>query len=739
MPRHRPSIRPTVVCITLFASIFSLAKIATAQSDSSPDQADDTVVAAWAAERFNSTGGEASPSSMRRVFGDGETAASPTRGNPLRAGSSAPSLDPFAGQASPPRPGSDRYANPSPPRAPSAPGAFPANNPLRGAPSVIDRGNFGDPPAGPVAGESPSARRAFDTPASATPDPTSNDARIAVGATPIEPPIQVVEPTPTPVENPTPPSEIPANDPFAGAKPIETATPPREWPATEPEATRVATASAYEPAPFDGQAPAPESRAFAPLEAAATGAQEGLGQPGPHELEGPQEASLIVEKRGPSEARIGHPCRFVVKVRNTGRGRAENVVLTDQTPAGARLLATVPTAETDGGRIVWRLGALDPGQERAVEMRLEPLREGPIGSVATVSMDASASASTVCTRPQLAVRMSAPKRVLVGDEQVVTIELQNPGTGTATGVMLTEDVPRGVSHAAGPELEFEVGALEPGETRRIDLRLSAEQAGHVVNTVRVVADGDLRVERSVEFDVIAPSLAVSIDGPKRRYLERPASYTIGVDNPGSAPAKDVRLVTHLPRGMEFVRANNLGEYDATTHSVYWSLAELPEGQRGEVEVVALPVAAGEHTVRVESEAESGLEASEALRTRVEGVAALAFEVRDLDDPIEVGGDTTYEVRVLNEGTKAAGNVRVRVEAPSGMRVVAAEGQTGHRLTDGRAEFAPIAQLPPGAKAAYRVRLRGVESGDQRVTVLVESDELSSPIRREESTRVFGDE
>ncbi len=40
---------------------------------------------------------------------------------------------------------------------------------------------------------------------------------------------------------------------------------------------------------------------------------------------------------------------------------------------------------------------------------------------------------------------------------------------------------------------------------------------------------------------------------------------------------------------------------------------------------------------------------------VDGLAAIMFEVKDLEDPIEVGGETGYEVRVVNQGTKAATN------------------------------------------------------------------------------------
>ncbi|QDV76883.1 NEW3 domain-containing protein [Botrimarina mediterranea] len=567
--------------------------------------------------------------------------------------------------------------------------------------------------------------------------------RIEIGATPVSP-----EPTPqaepeaiaiapeamqelTPVER-APVERAPMNrrdDADSAAAPRASADGTDVYQQGSPPAARVASSSAYdEPKRFDGE-----------FGGTSMPAAEGVGQPGPAELEGPQEASLVVEKRGPREAQIGKPCRFAIKVRNTGSAAAENVVLTDQTPAGTRLLKTNPTATPQDGKIVWRLGTLAAGEERIVEMQFEPLREGPLGSVATVTMDASASAQTKVTRPQLAIRVAAANRVLLGEEQIITIELHNPGTGAATGVMLVEDVPPQLRHAAGPALEYEVGDLQPGETRRIELNMAAAQAGHVVNAISAVADGDLRANGSVEFDVVAPSLAVSIDGPSRRYLERPASYTISVDNPGTAPAKDVRLVTHLPRGMEFVRANNLGEYDATSHSVYWSLAELPEGQRGEVEVVAMPVAAGEHTLSVASEARDGLEAEKSHVVRVEGVASLAFEVRDMADPIEIGAETTYEIRVLNEGTKAATNVKVRVEAPTGLRVVAAQGDAANRIDAGRAEFAALPRLEPGQKAAFRVRVTGAEAGDQRVTVLVESDDLSGPIRREESTRVFADE
>ena len=170
--------------------------------------------------------------------------------------------------------------------------------------------------------------------------------------------------------------------------------------------------------------------------------------------------------------------------------------------------------------------------------------------------------------------MTAPNQVMVGQEQRVKIEIRNPGTGDATGVMLLENVPDNVKHAAGPAFEFEIGTLKAGETREMELVLTAEKPGTVVNALTARADGNLQVQQQVEFEVIAPALQLSVEGPERRYLERPATYEVIIENPGTAPAHDIELVTKLPKGMQFIKANNMGEYDASTHSVYWSLARV---------------------------------------------------------------------------------------------------------------------------------------------------------------------
>jgi uncharacterized repeat protein (TIGR01451 family) len=305
--------------------------------------------------------------------------------------------------------------------------------------------------------------------------------------------------------------------------------------------------------------------------------------------------------------------------------------------------------------------------------------------------------------------------------------------------MLLATVPPGVSHEAGPALEFEVGTLAPGQSRQLDLVLTAEEAGRITNAMTARADANLEVEAMCDFEVIAPDLKVSVDGPKQRYLERPATYTVSVDNPGTASAKEVQLITKLPPGLQFVSANNMGEYDATTHSIHWSLAELPANERGTVELTALPVEAGEHTLQVASRAEQGLEDRTEAHVKVEGLVALSFEVEAADGAVEVGGETAYDVTVINQGSKAATNVQVVAAIPQGLRATNGQGATRHVVEGDKVVFAPLAQLAPKAEAKFRVQVQGLRAGDLRTKIMVTADEVQEPITKEQSTHVYADQ
>ena len=59
--------------------------------------------------------------------------------------------------------------------------------------------------------------------------------------------------------------------------------------------------------------------------------------------------------------------------------------------------------------------------------------------------------------------------MLIGEQvDVERLRFPIPGTGVATGVVLEERIPPGLQHPAGTELEYEVGDLKPGESRKLE-------------------------------------------------------------------------------------------------------------------------------------------------------------------------------------------------------------------------------------------------------------------------------
>jgi len=512
----------------------------------------------------------------------------------------------------------------------------------------------------------------------------------------------------------------------ASASPDPTPTPPQTQPSQPPSPQS-------QPTRFS------EPTQIASLPSAADGAMVSA-RPGDIHLEGDQQPSIRLEKVAPPEVQVGKVTTFEIHVENNGQVDASNVTVRDMVPAGTKLVSTSPQAQQGSdGSLVWDLGTLHPQERKTLKLEILPLEEGNIGSVASVVFSAKASAKSIVTRPKLEISQSSAESVLAGNQLGITITITNPGTGAATGVVLEENVPGNFAHPAGKELEFEVGTLKPGESRQLDLVLNAVAAGRVQNILRARADGNLTAEHAVELEVVAPKLQVAMTGPKLRYLERPAKYTVSVSNPGTAPAHEIDVVTYLPKGLKFVEANNAGQYDSTRHAVFWNLQELPPSQTGTVELVALPIEAGDQRLRVEGSASKGLTAEDESTVRVEGLAAIFFEVADVADPIEVGKQTTYEIKVVNQGSKEAKNVQVEAALPQGLRAIAADGEVPGQVQGQQVVFQPIGRIDPKQTIRLQVQVQGTMPGDQRIRVQVRTDGIPDPITKEESTTVYTDQ
>ncbi|MCS5629545.1 MAG: DUF11 domain-containing protein [Pirellulaceae bacterium] len=462
-------------------------------------------------------------------------------------------------------------------------------------------------------------------------------------------------------------------------------------------------------------------------------------RPGTIEMEGEQLPSLSIRKIAPAEVQVNHAAVFTTRIKNVGKITAYGVKITDYVPRGTRLESAHPEfIRTPTGAIQWELIALEPGEEASVSMKVTPLTEGEIGSVATVSFATRASVRTVSTKPQLTIQQTFNKTALIGETVLVNIVVSNPGSGDATGIVVEADIPTELSHVAGNELEYQIGTLRPGQSKQLQLRLLAKTAGIIQNILTVRGKGQIE-NRSIEpMRIVAPALQVSLRGPAIRYLDRQTTYSVEVLNPGTASARNVELVAYLPKGLKFVSTDHHGEYDNSEHAVYWKLEELPPQIGDSVKLMAIAIEPGEQKVRLEGTADLGVRARFEHVVRVESVPELEFSVKDTADPIELGSDTMYEIKVVNRGTRTATGVQIAASFPQALKPIQGGGPSDVRIEGQIVLFSPLQRLAPGAEAVFRVKAKAIAQGDNVIRVQISSDDKTTPVTKEESTRVYLD-
>jgi uncharacterized repeat protein (TIGR01451 family) len=446
----------------------------------------------------------------------------------------------------------------------------------------------------------------------------------------------------------------------------------------------------------------------------------------------------MLEKIGTDSYVAGQPFRYTIVVRNTAGAPLTQVRVQEELPAGARCVAVEPQASQDGQRLTWDLGNLEPREERRLSIQVQPAGEGEFQSVASASSMAWSTWRTRITRPQLTVTKKCPATAQVGDKVPFEIVVSNPGSGPANNVIIHDTMPPGLQHPQGTDIEADLGTLAPGQSRTINLETTAVKAGHHVNVVSVTADDGLQARDQAEVRITEPGLLVRKTGPEKACLHHEMGFKLEVANNGEAPATSVRLIDSLPDGLDYVSASDGAAHDPNSRSVEWQLGTLQPGQSRIVSVQLRARTAGDWINKATARADRGLEKTAEATVHVEGVPALLLEVVDIDDPLEVGAETDYEIRVNNQGTSPVTGIAIRGVLPAGLDFVRAEGPTSAHQHDREVVYEPLPKLAAKADAVYRIRVKAMQPGDWRFQAYLTSDSLTKPVLEEESTLVYDD-
>ncbi|MDZ4688118.1 MAG: hypothetical protein SH850_23840, partial [Planctomycetaceae bacterium] len=231
---------------------------------------------------------------------------------------------------------------------------------------------------------------------------------------------------------------------------------------------------------------------------------------------------------------------------------------------------------------------------------------------------------------------------------------------------------------------------------------------------------------------------VAVEGPGLRYKGRTAKYVTSVANDGTVANNNVRVTQHIPDGFQFVSADRGGKFDADQKTVHWFLGRMEGSQTSQVSCELVANALGDFGHQVVVLSDAGVRAEAKAATTVKGTASLGTEIVDLNDPVEIGAETAWEVRVRNDGSKAATNIALICDLPEGVELLTARGPT-QAIAEGKTvTFKSLSQLAPGQQAIFRVQVKGTVEGTQRLRAKVTSDSLDEPLLMEEATKFYAD-
>ncbi len=235
-------------------------------------------------------------------------------------------------------------------------------------------------------------------------------------------------------------------------------------------------------------------------------------------------------------------------------------------------------------------------------------------------------------------------------------------------------------------------------------------------------------------DLGAPLLELTCDAPAEVLASRSVQVCFTLRNNGDAAEPKTVVSLPVPTGVEYVSPTKGKLPD--TQALTWEIADLSPGDARLLCANFTTKEPGSLSFAPAARGELAGPAQTACETRVIGIAGILLEVVDVADPIEVGKEVTYEIRVTNQGTATGTNIRLVCTLPPSQEFVSGEGTTAVQAQAASVTTESLASLAPKAAASWRVVVKAAQAADARFRVELASDQFQTPIEEVESTQQY---
>lgn len=393
------------------------------------------------------------------------------------------------------------------------------------------------------------------------------------------------------------------------------------------------------------------------------------------------------------------------------------------------------TAEYNARR--WHIDHLAPGQSETIEVTGMAVEPGEFRTCMTVSYEPAVCFVTQVVQPDLKlVRTIDQRRAYVCQDVDMHYSVKNVGSGVARNVRLVEDLPDGLTLTDGNDrIAQDLGNIGPGETVEGTVTLTANSTGRYTTRSKVT-NGTL--EASTPKDQILfqrPELNVMVDAPKREYVGRDVPVHITVENVSDIAAVDTVVnVKDIDQLNRVSLSTQRAELDGDTIRI----GRIEPGESRDMTMTFHADEPGNQTIAVAANAYCAQAVRDQVAVNLSGVEAVRLEMIDLVDPVVVGDETVYKIRVKNQGTADSINVGVTATLPDEMSFVSGEGDSRVTARGKTVRLAPIARLGAGEEATWRIRAKANQAAKTQLQLKLTTDASPRAVNEQESTTIIAE-
>lgn len=273
-------------------------------------------------------------------------------------------------------------------------------------------------------------------------------------------------------------------------------------------------------------------------------------------------ADLQLVKRMPAEVVICDPIPITLTVKNTGSSVLNNVVVTDNLPAGL-------VAQSGGQVLSFDAGTLAPGESREFTASAMATRKGEFKNSASAKsqkgISAEDSATVMVLQPMLQITCTAPDERFIGRPINVCLTVANEGDAPTKATVVTLPMPQSATFQgataggtlSGNNVVWNLGAIPAGSNKEVCVTFTGNEPANLRFTGQATDSCATAVESVCQTKIsgIPAILLEVIDLADPIEVGSNETYEIVVTNQGSAPATNTKIVCELEDTQEYVSAS----------------------------------------------------------------------------------------------------------------------------------------------------------------------------------------